>query len=93
MTATVRRRVSRVGTVAVTAGMLALTLAATGAAHETDDALRQAVERRLADEAAVRTGSVTVSAAARSPSPAPGDLCGQGRAIERAQGTAASSTS
>ena len=63
MRATVRRRVDRVGIVAMTAGMLALTLVATGAAaNDTDDALRQAVERRLADEAAVADRvEVTVS--------------------------------
>ena len=89
MTATVRRRVGRVGTVAVTAGMLALTLAATGAAaNGTDDALRQAVERRLADEAAVvdrvevtvRGGEVTLAGTLAT-------LWDKEWAIERAQGT------
>ena len=69
MRATVRRRVDRVGIVALTAGMLALTPAASGAsANGTDDALRQAVERRLAEQATVanrvdvtvRDGAVTL---------------------------------
>ena len=89
MTATVRRRVGRVGMVAVTAGMLAMTPAATGAAaNETDDALRQAVERRLADEAAVagrievtvRDGDVTLAGTLAT-------LWDKEWAIDRAQGT------
>ena len=89
MRATVRRRVGRVGTVVLTAGMLALTLVATGAAaNGTDDALRQAVERRLADEAAVggrvgvtvRNGEVTLAGTLAT-------LWDKEWAIERARGT------
>lgn len=93
MRATVRRRVGRVGIAGTTAGMLAFTLAlmlaATGAAaNDTDDALRQAVERRLADEAAVadrvevsvRSGEVTLAGTLAT-------LWDKEWAIERARGT------
>ena len=73
----------------LTAGMLALVLAASGAASNgTDDALRQAVERRLADEAAVadrvevtvRDGEVTLAGTLAT-------LWDKEWAVDRAQGT------
>ena len=88
MRALVRRRVGRVGIVGM-AGILALTLAATGAAaNDADDALRHAVERRLADEAAVadrvavtvRNGEVILAGTLAT-------LWDKEWAIERARGT------
>ena len=80
---------SRVGIGAVTAAMLALMVAASGAAASvTDEALRQAVERRLAREAAVadrvevtvRDGAVTLEGTVAT-------LWEKEWAIDRAQGT------
>ena len=82
----------RVGIGAVTAGMLALALAASGAAANVtdvaDDALRQAVERRLAREASVagrvevtvRDGEVTLDGTVAT-------LWEKEWAVDRAQGT------
>ena len=89
MRATVRRRVGRVGIAGTMAGMLALVLAASGAsANGTDDALRRAVERRLADEAAVadrvevtvRDGAVTLGGTLAT-------LWDKEWAVDRARGT------
>ena len=80
---------SRVGIGAVTAAMLALMVAASGAAASvTDEALRQAVERRLAGEAAVanrvvvtvRDGAVTLEGTVPT-------LWEKEWAIDRARGT------
>lgn len=89
MRTTVGRRVGRVGTVALTAGMLALALTASGAAADgADDALRLAVERRLADQAAVadrvevtaRNGEVTLTGTLAT-------LWDKEWALDRARGT------
>ena len=72
MRTTVHGRVGRVGITGLTAGLLALVLAAPGAAaNGADDALRQAVERRLAERAevadrvdvTVRDGDVSLAGA------------------------------
>ena len=93
MRATVRRRMGRVGIAGTTAGMLAFMLASTpaatgAAANDTDDALRHAVERRLADEAAVADRvEVTVRGGEATLAGTLATLWDKEWAIERARGT------
>ncbi len=91
MRATVGRQAGRVERVAVVAAMLALALAssASGAALDgTDNALRQAVERRLGDEAGVAARvEVTVDNGEVTLAGVVATLWDKEWAIERARGT------